>query len=121
MKFRDNNSVGASHNTLSLGTVVKGDLVTDSDFRLDGIVDGNIQCGGKIVLGQKGKVVGNIDCESAEIHGEVKGNIFVKSRLTIKAGSVIEGDLVADSLEIENNAKFNGSCKMTFATKEEQR
>ena len=47
IKQKDENSAGGLHNTLAAGTNVKGNIITETDFRLDGQVDGDINCSGK--------------------------------------------------------------------------
>lgn len=108
------------HNALAAGTTVKGNIITDADFRLDGKVEGDIQCNGKIVIGPKGCVIGHIVSTNAEIMGEVEGTLQVSEKLVLKSSSVIKGDITTQILEIEPNARFNGVCKMdrTGETKE---
>ena len=77
IKQKDENSAGGLHNTLAAGTNVKGNIITETDFRLDGQVDGDINCSGKIVVGPKGRVVGNIISTNAEVLGEVEGSVRV--------------------------------------------
>jgi cytoskeletal protein CcmA (bactofilin family) len=45
--------------TLSCQSLIKGDCSIDGDMRIDGIVEGNIQCTGKIVIGPEGRIHGN--------------------------------------------------------------
>ena len=71
IKQKDENSAGGLHNALAAGTTIKGNIITETDFRLDGKVEGDISCNGKIVIGPKGSVTGNIVSENAEILGEV--------------------------------------------------
>ena len=42
--------------TLSCQSLIKGDCSIDGDMRIDGIVEGNIQCTGKIVIGPEGRI-----------------------------------------------------------------
>ena len=93
------------HNALTTGTVVIGNIQADTDFRLDGQVEGDITCNGKIVVGPQGKVVG-------KIHGEVKGTLKIAEKLILKATGAITGDVATQSLEIEPNGRFNGQCTM---------
>ena len=58
IKQKEENTNGGLHNTLAAGTTVKGDIVTETDFRLDGKIEGNVSCNGKIVIGPKGNVTG---------------------------------------------------------------
>lgn len=41
--------------TLSSQSLIKGDCSIDGDMRIDGTVEGNIRCTGKIVIGPEGK------------------------------------------------------------------
>lgn len=116
IKQKDENSAGGLHNTLATGTTVKGNIITEADFRLDGQVEGDISCNGKIVVGPKGRVVGNIISSNAEILGEVEGSVRVGEKLVLKATANIKGDVYAQSLEIEPNARFNGVCNMLADT-----
>lgn len=106
---------GGLHNTLATGTCVKGNISTETDFRLDGQVDGDVTCSGKIIVGAKGRVGGNITAQNAEIMGEVQGSVEVQEKLVLKASSLVKGDITTQVLEIEPGASFNGACKMQAA------
>lgn len=112
IKQKDENSAGGLHNALAAGTTIKGNIITETDFRLDGKVEGDISCNGKIVIGPKGSVTGNIVSENAEILGEVDGSVKVSAKLILKSTAIIKGDIYTQSLEIEPNARFNGACSM---------
>ena len=124
IKQKEENTNGGLHNTLAAGTTVKGDIVTETDFRLDGKIEGDVSCSGKIVIGPKGNVTGNIVSTNAEILGEVEGSIHVSAKLVLKATAVIKGDIFAQTLEIEPNARFNGgkiTTKSFFIIKSQNR
>ena len=104
IKQKDENSAGGLHNALAAGTTIKGNIITETDFRLDGKVEGDI--------GPKGSVTGNIVSENAEILGEVDGSVKVSAKLILKSTAIIKGDIYTQSLEIEPNARFNGACSM---------
>lgn len=105
-------STGNSHNVIAAGTTIKGDIATDADFRLDGEIAGNIVCKGKIVIGSKAVVEGNIDAGSAEILGKVHGHVRVKELLSIKATAHIDGDVEMQTLSVEPPAFLSGNCYM---------
>jgi cytoskeletal protein CcmA (bactofilin family) len=108
-----NNTGGGIHNVLAPGTVVTGTIVTDSDFRLDGRIEGDINCKGKIVIGPKGCISGNIIADNAEILGRIEGGVRIKEKLVFKTTANIQGDVLTQTLEIEPGAHFNGSCSMS--------
>ncbi|MDR0757663.1 MAG: polymer-forming cytoskeletal protein [Tannerella sp.] len=106
-------SNGGILNVLAVGTAVKGSVVTASDFRLDGRIEGDITCKGKIVIGPKGSIKGNIRSENAEILGEVEGCVRIREKLVFKSTAVVKGDVFIQTLEIEPGARFNGTCTMS--------
>ena len=106
------NATANSHNTLSSGTLIRGDVFAEEDIRVDAQVDGNIECKGKVVVGPGGIVNGFIKCKSAELMGSVTGDLFVDGRLTLKNEVTYSGDITARALEVEPGAIFNGACKM---------
>ncbi|WP_099464062.1 MULTISPECIES: bactofilin family protein [Parabacteroides] len=118
IKQKEESSGSGLHNTLAAGTTVKGNIITETDFRLDGKVEGDVNCSGKIVVGPKGSVTGNINSVNAEILGEVEGSIKVNAKLILKGSAIIKGDIYAQVLEIEPNARFNGACSMSGENKE---
>ena len=101
-----------SYNTITTGTKIVGKINTDSDFRLDGEIEGDIVCKGKLVIGAKGYLKGSISCSNAEILGIVDGNLQVGDTLTLRSSAKLNGDVTTKSLVVEPNAIFNGSCSM---------
>ena len=108
--------VGSSINTLAAGTTIKGNISAEEDMRVDGLIEGNINCKGKVVISQTGEVRGQIICTNIELAGKVIGNIQATDILVLKHTSVYQGELHIHSLEIEPGAIFNGTCKMINAT-----
>ena len=111
-------SIGALYNSLTAGSKIIGTVVTDSDFRIDGIVEGDVQCKGKIVIGEKGAVQGDLSCQNADILGCIEGAIKVDGTLSLRATGSINGDVQTKVLIIEPKAQFNGSCSMKQAASE---
>lgn len=99
-------------NMIGKGTIIKGDIRSDGDFRVDGTLNGSIQSNGKIVVGVSGTIEGTITCQNADISGQVKATIRVKELLSLKASSAVLGDVYTNKLAIEPGAKFTGTCNM---------
>ncbi len=112
MKQREEHNASGLHNTLAAGTIIKGNVTAEADFRLDGSIEGDFQCKGKIVVGPKGRIIGNVTADNAEILGQIKGDVKVEGKLVLKATAVIDGDIFTRQLEVEPNAQLNGSCRM---------
>ncbi len=102
----------SSINIINNGTLIKGDINASGDFRLDGTLEGNIQLGGKLVVGDTGVVNGNILCQNANIIGTVNGNLSVKELLSLHSSARVKGDILINKLSIEPGAVFTGKCRM---------
>lgn len=99
-------------NRIVEGTNINGDIVSDSNIRIDGFVKGTIRTSGRLFIGAKGRIEGEVICSSAEIEGTLIGTINVKDLLTLKATAKLEGDISTNKLSIEPGAEFTGSCGM---------
>jgi cytoskeletal protein CcmA (bactofilin family) len=104
-----------SASIIASGTTVEGDITSSGDIRIDGTLNGNIQCSAKVIIGAQGQVKGDISGQQADIMGKVNGTIRVKELLMLKGGSNVAGNLFAAKLSIEPSANFNGQCHMNGA------
>jgi cytoskeletal protein CcmA (bactofilin family) len=111
----DSPVVGGSATLISPGTVLRGDMKSESDLRIDGTIYGNITSSAKIVVGPSGYVEGNIVGKQADITGKVSGNITVEDSLQLRADCNVNGNLQATNLQVDPSAIFNGQCQMGSA------
>jgi cytoskeletal protein CcmA (bactofilin family) len=100
-------------NLISNGTEITGDIRSNGDIRIDGALTGNLSTKGKVVIGQTGKIKGEVICKNSEVSGQVEGKISVGQLLNLKASSKILGDIITAKLAIEPGARFTGTCNMT--------
>lgn len=105
-------TVGATYNALTAGSKIVGTIIADTDFRVDGIIEGDLQCAGKVVIGEQGNMKGTVVCQSAEIQGHLEGKINVKQELKLHATANLQGEVKTKTLIVEPNAIFNGTCEM---------
>ena len=104
-------------NRIVEGTTIKGDIISQADFRLDGELIGNFNSKGKLVIGPTGIVSGDIICKNADIEGRFKGKIQVQELLNIKEKAVINGEVTVGKLSVEPGADFTATCKMQTNSK----
>ncbi|MBO5846179.1 MAG: polymer-forming cytoskeletal protein [Bacteroidales bacterium] len=105
-------SNGMIHNSIAANTRIVGTITAENDFRVDGIIEGEIICQGKVIIGQTANVKGKLTCTNAEIVGRMDGEIKVSEILTLKSTAVVTGDMKIATLVVEPNAKFDGTCSM---------
>jgi len=99
-------------NSLGSNTSIQGDLNAGSDIRLDGELIGNLKCAGKLILGPKGTIKGEVVCDNAVIEGKIDGMLKVKDHLHVKETAKITGEISTKKLTVQSGAVFNVKCDM---------
>jgi cytoskeletal protein CcmA (bactofilin family) len=108
----DNSNNSPAVNILSEGTKLKGDLNSQTDIRIAGIINGEAVSKGKLIVTGNGKIVGNITSADADIAGRVEGEVKVFNKLTLRESAIIDGNIYTKTLIVEEGAQINGSCRM---------
>lgn len=97
---------------ISTGTVIKGEIDSPNDIRIDGSFEGKIVSKGRVVAGDKAVISGDVICENMDFWGKMTGSIYAKDTLTLKEGSMVTGDIHVRRLAVEIGARFEGNCRM---------
>ncbi len=104
-------------NSIAHDTKIIGNIDSEGDIRIDGVLDGILNCKGRVVLGPDARIRGEIRSNTAEISGTVEGEITVTDLLSLKSTAVITGDLIMGRFSVEPGARFSGICKMNAGEK----
>ena len=99
-------------NRILVGTSITGDVVSDGDIRVDGKVIGNMKVSGKLVIGEHGRVEGEVECKNAAIAGQLEGTLKVAQTLSLTACAKVQGKVQVEKLAVEPGAEINGSVTM---------
>lgn len=112
-----NRSTRTAVQTETLATLVdasvqiKGEVTFEKSARIDGIVTGNVTGssakGGTLIVGATSTIKGRVTCHSVVVLGRVQGDIEA-TQLEIRAGAVIDGDILYDVVEIHQGSSING-------------
>lgn len=97
---------------IGVGTVFNGDFIVQDTMRVDGTINGNCTSKGTLILGEEGKIVGNISAQNIFISGEVKGDIVSTGKLEVLSTGKVTGDIRARKLVVDEDAYFDGRCTM---------
>ena len=82
--------------------VVKGDVETDGHLMVEGEFRGSFK-GKELIVGESGRIVGELKGESIICSGHIEGNVMTGS-LTLKKGGCQVGTVVTGKLEVESGA-----------------
>lgn len=99
-------------NVIANGTTIKGDITTNGDIKIDGNLEGTIITKSKVIVGEKGVLKGTINASNIEIMGTVTGDMTATNAIILKSTAKITGNIRTNTIVIEQNAQFNGNCKM---------
>lgn len=97
---------------ISKGVKIEGKLICSGSIRLDGEVKGDISSQSTVIIGENGKVNGQINAANISIGGKVVGTVRAKEKLTLDAKANLQGDIFTKIIAFESGATFNGNCKM---------
>lgn len=92
---------------------IEGDLVSEGDIRVDGLVTGTIKTTQNLFIGPTAKIEADLEAGSATLAGAVSGNLKVKGLLVVLQTGQVTGDIECQKLAVEEGAYFSGHCKMS--------
>jgi len=100
---------------LGEGVAVEGSLTFTQTFRIDGEFKGKILKSDRLVVGEKGKVSGEIEVNALVVYGHIEGTIKVKSSVEVHPKGRIKGDLEMSSpaLSVLEGGFVEGSVKLS--------
>jgi len=88
---------------------VTGNLESSGEVQIEGDVQGDIHAE-RIVVGDQGRIIGDLVADEIVIGGAVQGSIRGNS-VTFQGASHIEGDVFHRKLAIEQGAYFEGKSR----------
>lgn len=91
------------------GMKVDGDCETEGTLRIEGTIRGKVTAGKAVVVGRDGVVLGDIHTQDAVIGGKVTGKVIAASRLELQETSVVDGEIRARRIKLEEGGKVNGT------------
>lgn len=100
-------------NMIGEGTVFEGTFQARSDVRISGRVVGKVQSDGKVIVAQEGVIEGEVVAASADVAGQIQGDVRITDRLVLKSSARVEGNIWTGRLVMEEGATFDGKCVMT--------
>lgn len=106
-------------NHLGRGSRFKGEIESKGNVRIDGDFEGKVLCSGKVVIGESGKVSGTVECQNADISGDVKIHIKVSGLLELRKTSKFTGEIIAKQISIEPGCQLVNT-KVNFTSESEE-
>jgi cytoskeletal protein CcmA (bactofilin family) len=89
------------------GVCLRGSFNVPTKTTVTGLIEGSIATK-ELLVGQKGKVQGQVECQIADIAGHIESHLQAHDLLTLRSTAVILGDVFYKEIAIEKGAKITG-------------
>ena len=94
------------------GMHIVGDCDTTDTVRIEGRIEGSVRAEKAVVIGKGGHVTGDIQTQDAVIAGTVRGALDVDSRLELQATCLVDGEIRATRLKLDEGGVVNGNVSI---------
>ena len=101
-----------SETIIAPGSHFKGLLSCPDQLFVMGTVEGDIDCGGMVVIGSKALIKANIYARKVIVGGTINGDIKSAEYVEIKPTGRLIGDLNASKISLSEGCFFEGQCSM---------
>lgn len=91
---------------------IQGTLAAGCTLRLDCSVEGLVVARDELVLGEAGRIRGEIVVRRMNASGKLEGDLFVLEMAEFERGSEMRGNIVARALCIREGALLDGHCRL---------
>ena len=92
---------------------IKGDLTGNEDLVIDGNIEGRIDLpNNQLTIGPEGKIKADVHAKSTVVVGHVTGNVSATERIEVQASGIVDGDVRAPRLVVQEGAVLNGAVEM---------
>jgi cytoskeletal protein CcmA (bactofilin family) len=90
-----------------------GEVTSDEELYLDGDLDGKLNLRNRLTVGPNSKVNANIKAQEIIVFGTIRGNVESESRVSLRTGASIVGDIKTAGIVIEDGAYFKGGIDIS--------
>lgn len=98
---------------IAAGSKVTGEISGSAEVLVDGEFDGKLHLENTVVIGQEGRVRGEVSARSVRVEGRVVGDVRGMERVEVMTSGHLEGDISAARVVIAEGAFFKGNVEMT--------
>jgi cytoskeletal protein CcmA (bactofilin family) len=93
--------------------VICGEVKGSEDLIVDGRVEGTVNLTeSRLTIGASANVAANLSAKDILVLGQIQGNLSASGRVELRAGCLVEGDIRALRLAVEDNAVFRGKVEL---------
>jgi cytoskeletal protein CcmA (bactofilin family) len=89
-------------------TSLAGDIEAGGFTRVDGSIRGDVKARGRVVIGERARIKGNVTGTNITIGGVVCGNVLSDGHLVILSTAIIIGEIITRRIQADDGCFING-------------
>ncbi len=93
---------------ISSKCVIRGNIKNAAAIRIEGMLIGDIQDAGQLIVGEAGVIKGDVRTKSITVFGRIDGNVSATDSIHIKSSGKVSGRLRTQTLSVEQGAVYHG-------------
>lgn len=105
---QDRNSDFSINTIIGPNTSLKGDVIAGGFTRIDGSIRGDVKAKGRVVIGERARMKGNVTGTNITVGGVVYGNIIADGHLVILSTALVIGDIITRRIQADDGCFING-------------
>ena len=105
---QDKNSDYLINTIIGPNTSLTGDIEAGGFTRIDGSIRGDLIAKGRVVIGERARMKGNVSGMNITIGGVVCGNIIADGHLIILSSAIVIGDIITRRIQADDGCFING-------------
>ncbi len=97
--------------------MIRGELLGSEDLFMDGTIDGSItltEC--RLTIGPNARINADVAVRDLIVFGRIDGNVVASGRMELREAAVVNGDIVASRLSVEETSSIKGRVELTGAS-----
>ena len=102
-------SSGEHFSVVSAECYFQGTLNVQGSLRVDGTLEGSVDNARHVIVGDGGKIVGDVTAQIVVCGGAIEGNVCAEM-LEVLGKAAILGDIRAKKMIVEEGGRIDGRC-----------
>ncbi len=102
---------GEHFSIVSAECYFQGTLSVQGSLRVDGTLEGSVDNARQVIVGEGGKIVGDVTGQTVVCGGDIEGNVCAEM-LEVLGKASIKGDIRAQKMIVEEGGRIEGLCKI---------
>ena len=107
---RNTNFDKTMNTIIGRGAVSEGNFQIAAGVRVDGILKGELESSGTLIVGKSGVIEANVKVRDALISGRIVGNLVAEEKVHLQSQATFIGKIQTGVLIVEDGAVFKADC-----------